>query len=241
MPSPCSLQCSVSQPEKAESQQPAGFHSVAIVASPCGPLSVGARPGPVTVGRVIDTAQVSRFRSGDPDAVRAVYREYGKLVYAVAYKALGDRGLAEEATQQAFVQAWRASSTYDPARDLGPWLATIARRAAIDVHRRESRRRHESIDVAGIDDPALVTMPPSIERLYDIWQVRLALDQLSEEDATLVRLHHVDGLTHAEISERLGIPLGTVKSRTFRAHRRLAGLLGHLRGDAEGTKLEEPT
>ena len=129
--------------------------------------------------------------------MRAVYREYGKLVYAVAYKALGDRGLAEEATQQAFVQAWRASSTYDPTRDLGPWLATIARRAAIDVHRRESRRRHESIEVAGTDDPALVTMPPSIERLYDIWQVRQALDQLSKEDATLVRLQHVDGLTHA--------------------------------------------
>jgi RNA polymerase sigma factor (sigma-70 family) len=193
------------------------------------------------VGPVIDAAVVSRFRSGDPDAVRAVYRDYGKLVYAVAYKALGDRGLAEEATQQAFVQAWRASSTYDPSRDLGPWLATIARRAAIDIHRRESRRRHESIDVTGPDDPALVTLPPSIERLYDIWQVRQALEQLSPEDATLVRLQHVDGLTHAEISERLGIPLGTVKSRTFRAHRRLAGLLGHLRGDPEGTKLEEPT
>ncbi len=59
-----------------------------------------------------------------------MYGEYGRLVYAVAYKTLGDRELAEEATQQAFVQAWRASGSYDPAREMGSWLATIARRAA---------------------------------------------------------------------------------------------------------------
>jgi RNA polymerase sigma-70 factor (ECF subfamily) len=190
---------------------------------------------------VLDAAEVSRFTAGDPDAVRAVYREYGRLVYAVAYKTLADRGLAEEATQQAFLQAWRASSTYDPARELGPWLATIARRAAIDIHRRESRRRHESLDATPSTDPALVSLPPSIERVYDIWEVRQALDQLSPEEATLVRLQHLEGLSHTEIADRLGIPLGTVKSRTHRAHRRLAALLGHLRDDPRRTDPVEPT
>jgi RNA polymerase sigma factor (sigma-70 family) len=62
--------------------------------------------------------------------------------------------------------------------------------------------------------------------------VRRALDSLDPDDTALVRLQHFDGLTHAEIAKRLGIPVGTVKSRTFRAHRRLALLLGHVRGDA---------
>ena len=110
-----------------------------------------------------------RFRDGDADAVRSVYREYGRLVYAVAHKVLGDRSLAEDATQQTFVQAWKAAATYDPSRDLGPWLATIARRAAIDVHRRESRRSAQALEDVAPAHPAIVTLPPSAEQAYDVW------------------------------------------------------------------------
>ncbi len=99
---------------------------------------------------------------------------------------------------------------------------------------------HESLDAAAPTDPALVSLPPSIERVYDIWEVRQALAQLTPEDAALVRLHHLDGLSQAEIAERLGIPLGTVKSRTYRVHRRLAAMLGHLRDDPERTEDAEP-
>ena len=62
-----------------------------------------------------------------------------------------------------------------------------------------------------------------------VWQVRAAIDTLPYDEATVVRLQHLDGLTHREISEKLGIALGTVKSRSHRAHRALARLLGHLR------------
>lgn len=143
----------------------------------------------------MDAAVAVRFREGDPDAVRVVYRQYGRLVFTVALRALGDRDLAEEATQQTFVQAWRSAQSFDVARDLGPWLATIARRVAIDVHRRERRRSHDSLDDSTVRDPAL--------------------------------------LTQTQIAERTGIALGTVKSRTHRAHRRLAARLGHLRDDAD--------
>ncbi len=185
------------------------------------------------------------FVNGEPDAVRTVYREYGKLVYAVAYKVLGDRSLAEEAAQETFVRAWRGAASYDPSRELGPWMATIARRTAIDVYRRAARRVHGSLDES---DPGLVELPPSVERAYDVWEVRRALAQLPPEEATLVRLQHLEGLTQSEIAQRMGIALGTVKSRTFRAHRRLAGLLGHLRDEpveppgAKGRKelTEEP-
>jgi RNA polymerase sigma factor (sigma-70 family) len=180
---------------------------------------------------VADPLVLSRFAAGDDDAVRAIYRAYGRLVFAVAYKVLGDRELAEDATQQAFLQAWRAAATFKPSKELGPWLATIARRAAIDVYRREARHAHSSLEDADPAASGLVTLPPSADRIYDAWQVRQALSELSADEADLVRLQHMEGLTHSEIAERLNIPVGTVKSRSFRAHRRLAGLLGHLRGD----------
>jgi RNA polymerase sigma factor (sigma-70 family) len=85
---------------------------------------------------MLDQGGAGRFRDGDPDAVRAVYRDYGGLAFAVAYDMLGDRRLAEEATQQAFVQAWRRAGDYDLTQELGPWLAVITRRAAIDILRR---------------------------------------------------------------------------------------------------------
>ena len=95
-----------------------------------------------------------------------------RLVFAVAYKALGSRDLAEEATQQTFVKAWRAAATYDPARELGPWLATIARRTAIDLHRREARR-----PAVPLDEASLIDLPDSVDQSFDVWAVRSAIDR----------------------------------------------------------------
>jgi RNA polymerase sigma-70 factor (ECF subfamily) len=177
---------------------------------------------------VLPEVDARGFRDGDPEAVRGVYRAYGRLVFAVALKVLGDRGLAEEATQQAFVQAWKAARTFDPSREMGPWLATIARRTAIDVHRREARRAHDPIeDVTA--HPSLITLPESAEAAYDVWEVRRAIDELPEEERQIVRLQHLDGWSQGEIAAHLRVPLGTVKSRSFRAHRHLAARLGHLR------------
>jgi RNA polymerase sigma factor (sigma-70 family) len=176
----------------------------------------------------VDRDEASRFRAGDPDAVRVMYRAYGRLVFAVAYRVLGDTGLAEEATQQAFVQAWRAAGDYDLTREPGPWLAVIARRAAIDIHRREVHQSNESLDAVA-EHPSLVTLPPSVESVYEMWEVRRAVAGLSAGEQQIICLQHFGGLTHAEIAECLGLPMGTVKSRSFRAHRHLADRLGHLR------------
>ncbi len=177
-----------------------------------------------------DADLASRFASGDADSVRVVYQSYGRLVFAIAFKVLGDRGLAEDATQQTFVQAWRGASTYDPGRPLGAWISTIAKRVAIDVYRRERRHRN-LVDVDTASDSSLITLPPSVDQLNDVAEVRRALDELPATDRDLIRMQHFDELSHAEIARELEIPLGTVKSRTFRAHRRLAGLLGHLRAE----------
>jgi RNA polymerase sigma factor (sigma-70 family) len=184
----------------------------------------------VTTVAMDDVDLAARFASGDAGTIRVVYQVYGRLVYSIAYRTLGDVGLAEDATQQTFVQAWRAAASYDPSKALGAWLTTIARRVAIDVHRRE--RRHRNLESINHSDAALVTLPPSAEQIYDVLQVRQALSELSDHDRELIRLQHYDELTHTEIATRLDIPLGTVKSRSFRAHRRLAGLLGHLRADS---------
>ena len=170
------------------------------------------------------------FRRRDASAVRAMYREYGRLVYAVAHRALGRHDLAEEAVQQTFVNAWRAADRVDVDRDPAPWLSTIAKRVAIDIYRREKSRRTTALGDLAAHDPALVNLPPDLETLDTVWQVRRAIDALSADEAALVRMQHLDGMTQKEISVKLGIALGTVKSRSHRAHRHLATLLGHLRG-----------
>ena len=161
--------------------------------------------------------------------MRALYREYGRLVYAVAHRVLGQHDLAEEAAQETFVRAWKAADRFDVDRDPASWLATIAKRAAIDVYRREARRRTGALSDVAANDPALVSLPPDLDTLDAVWHVRRAIDELPPEEAAIVRLQHLDGMTHSEISETLGIAVGTVKSRSHRAHRKLAALLGHLR------------
>jgi RNA polymerase sigma-70 factor (ECF subfamily) len=164
------------------------------------------------------------FRSGDADAVRDVYRAYGTLVFAVAYKALGSRDMAEVATHETFVKAWRACATFDPARPLGPWLSTIARHTAIDLHRRDARRPTRRLADVAADELADADVA-----VFDVWAVREAIDELPPLEREVVRLQHLESLTHAEIGARVGVSVGTIKSRSFRAHRRLAARLGHLR------------
>jgi RNA polymerase sigma factor (sigma-70 family) len=180
-----------------------------------------------------DAQLAADFATGDPETVRAVYATYGRLVYSVAYKVLGDAGLAEDAAQQTFVQAWRSCDRFDPQRAFGPWLATIARRVAIDVYRAGRRHQTSGTLESAAAAAQLVTPPPSAEQIYAVWEVRRAVDSLPADEQQLVRLQHFAGLTHTEIAQQLDLPVGTVKSRTHRAHRRLAGLLEHLRTDVD--------
>jgi RNA polymerase sigma-70 factor (ECF subfamily) len=175
---------------------------------------------------------VAAFQRRDANGVRAMYREYGGLVFAVAHRVLGNRDLAEEATQQTFVRAWQAADRIDVDRDPAAWLATIARRSAIDVYRREARRPADALSDVAPDDRALVSLPPDLAVLDAVWRVRRAIDTLPADEATVVRLQHLDGMTQSEVAARLGISLGTVKSRSHRAHRKLATLLGHLRSQS---------
>ena len=188
-------------------------------------------PGGPTYGAsgAINRAVLDAFRRREPAAVHTMYREYGRLVYAIAHRVLGRNDLAEDATQQTFVRAWQAADRLDIDRDPASWLATIAKHAAIDVYRHESRRDADALTNVAANHPAVVTLPPELDTLDAAWHVRRAIDSLPPDEADIVRLQHLEGLTHNEIADKLGIALGTVKSRSHRAHRKLAGLLGHLR------------
>jgi RNA polymerase sigma-70 factor (ECF subfamily) len=171
---------------------------------------------------------VERFRAGDPDAIRDVYHRHAGAVFTVARSITNDRELAADVVQLVFVKAWRAADGFDGSRDLAPWLYAITRRTAIDAIRKENRPTqggHES-EVEGV----VHTM--SFERTWEAHEVRQAIDELPDGEREVVRLSHLEGLTQEQIAEQLDVPTGTVKSRSSRAHKRLAAALRHLRDDS---------
>jgi RNA polymerase sigma-70 factor (ECF subfamily) len=171
---------------------------------------------------VTDADLVEAFRRGDESAFRRLYADYGRLVHAVAYRVLGERSLAEEATQQTFVRAWEHATSFEVGRDLAPWLVTIAKRIAIDVWRRERHRNHQPLD-----DLANVESPAGSDAVEDVWSIRAALGELSGDARALLRMQYYEGFSQQDVADHLGIPVGTVKSRTHAAQTRLAGALRH--------------
>ncbi len=167
------------------------------------------------------------FTRRDEFAIREIYRRYGGVVFGIAMKILRDRGHAEEAAQQTFVKAWQAADRLDPDRDIGPWLYTIARRVAIDVYRRE--RRHATVELG---DREMAVLPPSLESAWEEWQVRLAVERLPPDERDILKHTYFLGYTQEETAERLDVPVGTVKSRSYRAHRKLAKSLDHLQEES---------
>lgn len=156
------------------------------------------------------------FRGGDPEAVRAAYERWSPLVYSLALKALRDVSEAEDVTQQVFVSAWRGREGFRP--DRGPlpaWLVGITRRRIADAFDRRSRERRVDTLVEreqAADAPA---------DLIDALVVTEALSSLPEQQRTVVSLAFYQQLTHTEIAESTGLPLGTVKSHIRRSLERL--------------------
>jgi RNA polymerase sigma-70 factor (ECF subfamily) len=157
----------------------------------------------------------SAFARGEAD-LRAVYDRHGGLVYSICRKALGESA-AGEVTQDVFVNAWQARHQFDPERGaLGAWLVGITKRRIIDHVRREQRhasRRADEGDAQRVDTlPADDDTEARVERITERARVAQALAGLPERPRQVIGLAYLHGLTHPEIAERTGIPLGTVKS-----------------------------
>jgi RNA polymerase sigma-70 factor (ECF subfamily) len=167
-----------------------------------------------------------RIGGGDREAFDALYRRFVRPVFALALRRLGDRGRAEDATQETFSSIWRSASSYKPSRGAGaPWLYAVARNAIVD----RTRTRTE-LPTEPPDEPSREAGPA--ERAEQSWlafRVHGALQDLPEQERVLLELAYWGGLSQSEIAEFLNIPLGTVKTRTRAALGRLADALEEVR------------
>jgi len=161
---------------------------------------------------------------GDDDALAELYDRFGGVAYRLAYRVLRDAALAQGAVQDAFLGAWRTAVTYDPQRgQASTWLLTLVHRRAVDLVRREDRRRADQLDVVPL--AATETTDETAAVREQRRAVQAALAQLPAEQREALELAYYGGLTQTELADRLGVPLGTVKSRMFAALGRLRELL----------------
>jgi RNA polymerase sigma-70 factor (ECF subfamily) len=169
-----------------------------------------------------DDELILRTGSGDRDAFELLYRRYARSVFGLALRRLGDRSRAEDAVQETFASVWRSAKSYKPERGAGaPWLYAVARNAIIDRSRARTETPMEAPDSA-IDEAGPLERT---EQSWVAWRVHRALEELPEREREVVALAYWSGLSQSEVAEFLGIPLGTVKTRTRAALARLADLL----------------
>jgi RNA polymerase sigma-70 factor, ECF subfamily len=165
-----------------------------------------------------------RLAAGDTEALREVCASYGgPMLTAALHHLAGDRRLAEEAVQAAMLKAWRAAPTFDTTRPLAPWLYAIVRHCAIDLRRHE--QRHKRASQESVDGELRTGQNDPFESAATAWAVRAALERLPAKEYSVMRLMYFEGLTQGQIAVRLGVALGTVKTRAARAHHRLRFLL----------------
>jgi RNA polymerase sigma-70 factor (ECF subfamily) len=169
-----------------------------------------------------DADLIQRAGDGDRTAFEALYRRYARPVFGLALRRLGDRGRAEDAVQETFASVWRSARTYRPERGPGaPWLYAVARNAIVDRSRTRTDATGDVPDRASDEpDPAERT-----EQSWVAWRVHRALEELPEREREVIALAYWSGLSQSEVAEFLGIPLGTVKTRTRAALQRLADVL----------------
>jgi len=172
-----------------------------------------------------DEALPALVARGDEQALAELYDRFGRVAYGIAVRVVRDASLAEDAVQDAFMTAWRTAAAFDPARGkASTWLLTLVHRRAVDVVRREERRRGDPLDDAPIASGDATD--ESVEVREERRRVQAALAQLPPDQREALELAYYGGLTQTELAERLGVPLGTIKSRMFTALSRLRDLLG---------------
>jgi len=167
-------------------------------------------PGADTNATISDLALVTAIRSADQSAMAALYDRYSPIVYSVALRILQDTGAAEDVLQDIFMQLWRNPGAFDASRgNMGAWLAVITRHRAIDALRR--RRPENDIDEVVVSvEPNLAT---EADRSRAMDKVRGALQSMPSTQRSALEMAYFEGLTHSEIAEKTGEPLGTIKTR----------------------------
>ena len=157
-----------------------------------------------------DMGLLTRIQSGDQEAMSALFDRYGTMVYSVALRVLKDAGEAEDVMQEIFVQVWKNPGAFVSGKgSLGGWLVVVARNRSIDMIRR--RRPTEQVELFAL--PSSTNLAREAERNSLLGKIRGVMVSLPEEQRKSVELAFFEGLSHSEIAEKTGDPLGTVKTR----------------------------
>jgi RNA polymerase sigma factor (sigma-70 family) len=171
-----------------------------------------------------DEELLEAIASGDHDALGALYDRFGRVAYGLAFRVLRDQALAEDAVQEAFLAVWRSAEGYRRERaKAATWVLTLVHRRAVDLVRREDRRRGDPLEEAP------EACGPTVDEEADLRDrrtaVQAALAQLPPDQRQALELAYYGGYTQSELAERLGVPLGTIKSRMFAGLARLRELV----------------
>lgn len=177
--------------------------------------------------RAEDAALIARIVDKDERAVEALYARYAGPLYSLAYQVTGAERFAQDVVQEVFVALWRDAHRFDPSKGaVAPWLFSLARHKAIDLVRREANIRKRTADV----DLEFHESDDDVD--HETWlnfrreRVHEAITLLTPAQREALELAFFQGLTHVEVSDKLGIPLGTAKTRIRSALLRLRDILG---------------
>jgi RNA polymerase sigma-70 factor (ECF subfamily) len=180
---------------------------------------------PRDLAHLSDEAVVALAARSDEVAFAELYDRYGRVAYGLALRVLRDESLAEDAVQEAFLAIWRGASRFIPERGkASTWILTLVHRRAVDLVRRENRRRAEPLEDHE-PGPAHASAEDVTWQRLERERVQAALRQLPDPQREAIELAYFGGYTQSELAERLGQPLGTVKSRMFAGLTRLNELL----------------
>ena len=185
-----------------------------------------ASPDPADAASVgADEEILAAIARGDHSALGALYDRFGRVAYGLAFRILKDQALAEDAVQEAFLAVWRSAESYKSERAKpSTWVLTVVHRRAVDLVRREQRRRGEPLETA----PEPASDPVDAESLIHDERrtaVQSALRELPEDQRRALELAYYGGLTQSQLATRLGVPIGTIKSRMFAGLGRMRELL----------------
>ncbi|MGH3631911.1 MAG: sigma-70 family RNA polymerase sigma factor [Sciscionella sp.] len=197
-----------------------------------------------------DAELVVRVSRGDRLAFAELYDKYSKPAFSLARRICVAQELAEEVVQEAFVRLWKDPSNFDRNKgSFATWLLTLVHHRAVDAVRREDAQRRRAAAVAPLEAGAHSNVPSAADDALALvvnGQVRDALHHLPEDQRRVIALAYFGGYTQNEVAALIGVPLGTVKSRTFAGLRRLRTLLasltmsdslGFFDGGADGTAM----
>ena len=169
-------------------------------------LAVGAADG--------DRDLVLRLQRRDPRALAELYDRYGRLAYALILRVVRDVGAAEDLVQETFLRVWTRAQAFDAQKgSIGPWLLAVARNRAIDYLRSAGGRARNNVEFEETEHPSLfIDMEQGILASDRARRVKAAVEKLSATERQVIELAYFEGLTQTEMAERMGQPLGTVKT-----------------------------